>query len=108
MKLDRLKELAALEWAASPRFDSDASGWIVHGVNRNRQPKIAMGHRGNMELIAEALNALPGLLRVCDAYVADAREPDCMGREEIQCPPSRDCRDCAKIQAEKKLWELLG
>lgn len=68
MKLDRLKEFAAQEWAASPRFDSELSDWIVHGRNRNRQPKIAMGRKEDMEMIAEALNALPGLLRVCDAY----------------------------------------
>ena len=78
MKLDRLKELMA-----KPNMSTTETG----------------------EYLALVRELLPGLLRV---YVADAREPDCMGREEIQCPPSRDCRDCAKIQAEKKLWELLG
>lgn len=45
------------EWTLSQEFQGDSSHWIVHGRDRNRQPKIAHCYRKeDAERIANALN----------------------------------------------------
>jgi len=57
-------------WAASLRFSEVEHGdWIVHGVNMNRSPKIAIcARKGDAEYIAKTLNLVRNLRAEINAY----------------------------------------
>lgn len=62
------EEEMAGEWTFSQEFLGDLSPWIVHGRNRNRQPKIARcSRKEDAEKIATALNGC----RERDKQIAD-------------------------------------
>ncbi|MFA5376641.1 MAG: hypothetical protein WC455_12915 [Dehalococcoidia bacterium] len=66
----RLAELEPTKWAASPEFFNEAGDWIVHGVNRNRQPKIAICRKEDAIYIADRLNAAQKMLEVLSLFQA--------------------------------------
>ena len=81
MKLDRLKEIAA---------DDDVL-------------KFPSRHAAEY---GRVMKALPGLLRVCDAFLEPSRV--CEEITEEECRGKPDCGACVKQYTRKKLEELLG